>query len=217
MLPALDPAQPLLHSVPARRRSRTGPTSVLGRTQARLDQKVADAGHRALDRKEHRAFASFVAEPMRYGRLFLAGDAAHIVPPTGAQGSTSPPPTSIISRCAPRISDEKSSAGIEDYSAKSAGAGLEGGAILLVDDHDAAPIPRSGRVRRAASAGRVDTWSVRKRRRRRCRRITWGCRCSSNNRHCLRQTRSVCAREHLRRSNPSLPEFAVDCFALRSQ
>ncbi len=29
---------------------------------------------------------SFVADPMRYGRLFLAGDAAHIVPPTGAKG-----------------------------------------------------------------------------------------------------------------------------------
>ena len=29
---------------------------------------------------------SFVAEPMRHGRLFLAGDAAHIVPPTGAKG-----------------------------------------------------------------------------------------------------------------------------------
>jgi p-hydroxybenzoate 3-monooxygenase len=29
---------------------------------------------------------SFVAEPMRHGRLFLVGDAAHIVPPTGAKG-----------------------------------------------------------------------------------------------------------------------------------
>jgi p-hydroxybenzoate 3-monooxygenase len=29
---------------------------------------------------------SFVTEPMQYGRLFLAGDAAHIVPPTGAKG-----------------------------------------------------------------------------------------------------------------------------------
>src|SRR5204862_5573933 len=29
---------------------------------------------------------SFVSEPMRFGRLFLVGDAAHIVPPTGAKG-----------------------------------------------------------------------------------------------------------------------------------
>ena len=29
---------------------------------------------------------SFVSEPMQHGRLFLAGDAAHIVPPTGAKG-----------------------------------------------------------------------------------------------------------------------------------
>ena len=29
---------------------------------------------------------SFVAEPMQHGRLYLAGDAAHIVPPTGAKG-----------------------------------------------------------------------------------------------------------------------------------
>src|SRR5205085_5072240 len=29
---------------------------------------------------------AFVAAPMRYGRMFLSGDAAHIVPPTGAKG-----------------------------------------------------------------------------------------------------------------------------------
>jgi p-hydroxybenzoate 3-monooxygenase len=29
---------------------------------------------------------SFIVEPMQFGRLFLAGDAAHIVPPTGAKG-----------------------------------------------------------------------------------------------------------------------------------
>jgi p-hydroxybenzoate 3-monooxygenase len=32
------------------------------------------------------AMRSVVVEPMRFGRLFLAGDAAHIVPPTGAKG-----------------------------------------------------------------------------------------------------------------------------------
>lgn len=32
---------------------------------------------------------SFISEPMRYGRLFMAGDAAHIVPPTGAKGLNS--------------------------------------------------------------------------------------------------------------------------------
>jgi 2-polyprenyl-6-methoxyphenol hydroxylase and related FAD-dependent oxidoreductases len=35
---------------------------------------------------------SFVVEPMQYGRLFLAGDSAHIVPPTGAKGMNSPLP-----------------------------------------------------------------------------------------------------------------------------
>lgn len=35
------------------------------------------------------ALRSFVAEPMRWGNLFLAGDAAHIVPPTGARGLNS--------------------------------------------------------------------------------------------------------------------------------
>lgn len=36
--------------------------------------------------KSNAPLRSFVAEPMRYGTLFLAGDAAHIVPPTGARG-----------------------------------------------------------------------------------------------------------------------------------
>jgi p-hydroxybenzoate 3-monooxygenase len=40
----------------------------------------------AILQKSVTGMRSFVAEPMRFGRLFLAGDAAHIVPPTGAKG-----------------------------------------------------------------------------------------------------------------------------------
>jgi p-hydroxybenzoate 3-monooxygenase len=39
-----------------------------------------------ITQKSILAMRSFVIEPMQYGRLFLAGDAAHIVPPTGAKG-----------------------------------------------------------------------------------------------------------------------------------
>ena len=40
----------------------------------------------AILQKSVTGMRSFVAEPMQYGRLFLAGDSAHIVPPTGAKG-----------------------------------------------------------------------------------------------------------------------------------
>lgn len=53
----------------------------------RLDpQAVAHLQEGKSIEKSIAPLRSFVAEPMRYGRLFLAGDAAHIVPPTGAKG-----------------------------------------------------------------------------------------------------------------------------------
>ncbi|ALK10052.1 4-hydroxybenzoate 3-monooxygenase [Blastochloris viridis] len=57
-----------------------------------LDQRLAgdDSGivltEGAVLQKSLTTLRAFVAEPMRYGRLFLAGDAAHVVPPTGAKG-----------------------------------------------------------------------------------------------------------------------------------
>jgi p-hydroxybenzoate 3-monooxygenase len=60
---------------------------------------------------------SFVAEPMRFGRLFLAGDAAHIVPPTGAKGlNLAASDVKYLSSGLIEYYRERSSAGIDHYS-----------------------------------------------------------------------------------------------------
>lgn len=60
---------------------------------------------------------SFVAEPMRFGRLFLAGDAAHIVPPTGAKGlNLAATDVKYLSGAFIEYFKEKSAAGIDSYS-----------------------------------------------------------------------------------------------------
>jgi p-hydroxybenzoate 3-monooxygenase len=55
--------------------------------KARFPKDIADAIVTGPSiEKSIAPLRSYVAEPMRYGQLFLAGDAAHIVPPTGAKG-----------------------------------------------------------------------------------------------------------------------------------
>ncbi len=62
---------------------------------------------------------SFVAEPMRYGRLFLAGDAAHIVPPTGAKGlNLAASDVAMLAEALIDFFEEGSSHGIDGYSAR---------------------------------------------------------------------------------------------------
>lgn len=51
-----------------------------------LDTRLGKVHRGPVFQKNIAAMRSFVAEPMQYGRLFLAGDAAHIVPATGAKG-----------------------------------------------------------------------------------------------------------------------------------
>jgi len=62
---------------------------------------------------------SFVAEPMRFGRLFLAGDSAHIVPPTGAKGlNLAASDVRYLSLALIEYYKEKSSAGLDHYSSR---------------------------------------------------------------------------------------------------
>lgn len=84
----------------------------------RLDPEAA--GHLVTGPSIEKSIAplrSFVAEPMRFGNLFLAGDAAHIVPPTGAKGlNLAASDVHYLSQALREFYSEKSSAGIDDYS-----------------------------------------------------------------------------------------------------
>ncbi len=60
---------------------------------------------------------SFITEPMRFGRLFLAGDAAHIVPPTGAKGlNLAATDVKYLSTAIIEYYQDKTEAGIDTYS-----------------------------------------------------------------------------------------------------
>jgi p-hydroxybenzoate 3-monooxygenase len=62
---------------------------------------------------------SFVSEPMRWGRLFLAGDAAHIVPPTGAKGmNLAVSDVTMLGEAFAEHYEARSDAGIDGYSAR---------------------------------------------------------------------------------------------------
>jgi p-hydroxybenzoate 3-monooxygenase len=62
---------------------------------------------------------SFVAEPLRFGRLFLAGDAGHIVPPTGAKGlNLAASDVHYLAQGLIEFYAEKSGAGLDAYSAR---------------------------------------------------------------------------------------------------
>ena len=84
----------------------------------RLPQRFAEA--MAVGPSFEKSIAplrSFVAEPMRFGRLFLVGDAAHIVPPTGAKGlNLAASDVHYLFEGLSGFYGEKSTAGLEAYS-----------------------------------------------------------------------------------------------------
>jgi p-hydroxybenzoate 3-monooxygenase len=84
----------------------------------RLDRDAADtiATGPSIE-KSIAPLRSFVAEPMRFGRLFLAGDAAHIVPPTGAKGlNLAASDVHYLSQAFAEFYDSRSMAGLDGYS-----------------------------------------------------------------------------------------------------
>jgi p-hydroxybenzoate 3-monooxygenase len=88
--------------------------------KARLDEKGRDELVTGPSiEKTIAPLRSFVAEPMRFGSLFLAGDAAHIVPPTGAKGlNLAVSDVYYLSRALTGFYKVKSREGIDGYSAR---------------------------------------------------------------------------------------------------
>lgn len=86
----------------------------------RIPQSFADKLQRGPSLEKSIApLRSFVAEPLRFGRLFLAGDAGHIVPPTGAKGlNLAASDVRYLSDAFTEFYAEKSTAGIDHYSKK---------------------------------------------------------------------------------------------------
>ncbi len=96
---------------------------------------------------------SFVAEPMRYGRLFLAGDAAHIVPPTGAKGlNLAVSDVFYLSRALAEDYPHRQDALPRLLFRHGVAPGVELGARVVVADHAAAPLCRRDAVRRTDAA-----------------------------------------------------------------
>ena len=95
---------------------------------------------------------SFVVEPMQHGKLFLAGDAAHIVPPTGAKGmNVAIADVEVLADALAALYGSGDESGLTAYSGLPAPR-LARPALLLLHDLDAPPPARPGPVRGPAPA-----------------------------------------------------------------
>ncbi len=91
---------------------------IWGELHARLDTEGWSLTEGPIFQKGIIPLRSFVCEPMQYGRLFIAGDAAHIVPPTGAKGlNLAVADVLILSRALEAKYKINSQDGLDKYSA----------------------------------------------------------------------------------------------------
>ena len=96
---------------------------------------------------------SFVVEPMQHGRLFLVGDAAHIVPPTGAKGmNLAIADACVLSHALGAFYTTGSTDRLGRLHRHVPAPRLAGRALLVVHDLDAAPLAGPGPVRPSAAA-----------------------------------------------------------------
>ena len=179
---ALGDAQPLLRAVLARRQGRAlERRRVLGRA-ARAASTTRPPAALVTGPSIEKSIAplrSFVAEPMRFGRLFLAGDAAHIVPPTGAKGlNLAAGDVGLLARAlAEHYAEQERRRHRRLFGALPAPRLARRALLVVVHLADAQVSRRPARSARRCRPPSSTTWSTRARRRRRWPRTTSACRC----------------------------------------
>ena len=195
--PPLARAQPALHpGRPARRHRELARRADLGgAAPAARDATTAGRSRRARSsRRRITPMRSFLVEPMQHGRLYLAGDAAHIVPPTGAKGlNLAVADVRVLAEALTRWLQDGDEAGLDGYSDKCLRRVWRVQHFSWWMTSMLHRFPRGGRDPGSGCSSPSSTMSPARARRRRCwPRTTPGCRTNDRARPSPSSVRSRC-------------------------